>query len=53
METAIEEKKAVAGEEKKKRTWWDVFVNFLAMGGFLVLLVVGAALAILISRLFK
>ncbi len=56
METTIEEKRVAASADKKKtgkRKWWDAFVNFLAMGGFLVLLVVGAVIVVLISRLFK
>ena len=55
METAIEEKEVVAGDGKEtgKRKWWNAFLNFLMMGGFLLLLIVGVAIAVLISLLFK
>jgi uncharacterized RDD family membrane protein YckC len=43
-----------AAEPKKtKGGFWNKFYNFLAMGGFLVVLVVIVALVILISMLFK
>lgn len=38
---------------KQKKGFWNAFINFLAMGGFLVLLVVGVVIAILISTLTK
>jgi hypothetical protein len=38
---------------KKKRTGWDRFVTFLSMGGFIVILIVGVAIAIGISLLTK
>ena len=36
---------------KEKKGFWNAFMNFLAMGGFLVLLVVGVVIAIVISNL--
>jgi hypothetical protein len=36
---------------KEKKGFWGAFINFLAMGGFLVLLVVGVVIAIVISNL--
>ncbi len=38
---------------KQTKGFWSVFINFLAMGGFLVVLVVGVVIAILISALTK
>jgi len=38
---------------KGKKGFWSAFFNFLAMGGFLVVLVVGVVIAILISTLTK
>jgi hypothetical protein len=38
-------------ETKKKKSGWDRFFNFLAMGGFLLILVVGVVIAIAISSL--
>jgi hypothetical protein len=38
---------------KEKKGFWSEFINFLAMGGFLVVLVVGVVIAILISTLTK
>lgn len=40
-------------EGKKKRTWGSAFFTFLASGGIIVLLVVGVALAVVISVLIK
>jgi len=34
---------------KEKKGFWNAFISFLAMGGFLVVLVVGVVIAILIS----
>jgi len=42
-----------APEVKKKRTFWGAFVNFLMMGGFIVVLIVLVALFIGLSILFK
>lgn len=39
--------------EKKSRSLWDMFVNFLAMGGFLVILILGVIILIAISYLTK
>jgi len=36
---------------KEKKGFWSAFINFLAMGGFLVLLVVGVVIAIVVSNL--
>jgi hypothetical protein len=35
----------------KKKTFWQGFLNFLMMGGFLVILIIGVAIAIGISLL--
>ncbi len=42
-----------AGEEKKKTSFGKKFMNFLAYGGFLVILIGGFALYIFIWWLFK
>jgi hypothetical protein len=44
------EKKVEAGKTEK-RTFWKAFINFLTMGGFLVVLIAIAAIIILISKL--
>jgi hypothetical protein len=36
---------------KERKGFWSAFMNFLAMGGFLVLLVVGVVIAIVVSKL--
>jgi hypothetical protein len=36
---------------KEKKGFWNAFYNFLAMGGFLVLLVGVAVIAIIVSNL--
>jgi hypothetical protein len=36
---------------KGKKGFWGAFINFLAMGGFLVILVVGVVIAIVVSNL--
>jgi len=46
MEGIMEEK-----TKKEKKGFWSAFINFLAMGGFLVLLVVGVVIAVVISHL--
>jgi hypothetical protein len=38
-------------EVKEKKGFWGAFINFLAMGGFLVILVVGVVIAIVVSNL--
>lgn len=38
---------------KEKKGFWSMFINFLAMGGFLVILVVGVVIAIVVSTLSK
>jgi len=42
-----------AGEETKKKSFGTKFMNFLAYGGFLVILIGGFALYLLIWWLFK
>ncbi len=43
-----------AAEPKEtKRGFWNKFYNFLAMGGFLVVLVVIVAIIVIISIIFK
>lgn len=36
---------------KEEKGFWSAFMNFLAYGGFLVLLVVGVVIAIVVSKL--
>jgi hypothetical protein len=40
-------------EIKKKKTFWQGFVNFLMMGGFIVVLIVIVGLFIVFSIVFK
>jgi hypothetical protein len=40
-------------EKKEKRSWGSKFFNFLAYGGFLVIIFVIAAIYILITVLWK
>lgn len=56
METANKEEKGTRTKEEskgKKRTFWSAFLNFLSMGGFLVILVVIVLIVIAISALTK
>ena len=55
METAIKEEKTtgVTTKPKKKKGFWSAFVNFLSMGGFMLILFAIVGIAILISVLFK
>ena len=55
METARqgEKGKSLEVDGKKKRTFWNAFINFLAMGGFLLVLVAIVGIIIVISILFK
>ena len=55
METASNEEKVINVKEKKKikRSGWDAFVNFLACGGFMVVLVGLVGIFILVCVLFK
>jgi hypothetical protein len=46
MEVAMSEKTT-----KEKKGFWSAFINFLAMGGFLVVLIAVAAIAVFISYL--
>ncbi len=41
------------GEQKKKRSFGSAFMNFLAMGGIIIVVIAGLAIAILISILTK
>ena len=36
---------------KEKKGFWSAFVSFMAMGGFLVVLIVGVVIAIIVSNL--
>jgi hypothetical protein len=36
---------------KAKKGFWGAFLNFLAYGGFLVILIVGVVIAIVVSKL--
>ena len=59
----MEEKNVVTVEEKKtetptvakkeKKSAWQIFLNFLMMGGFLLILVLGVVIAIVVSLVFK
>jgi hypothetical protein len=55
MESAnqMQEGKSLEADKKKKGGFWNGFVNFLMMGGFLVILVAIVAIVILIERLMK
>ncbi|HSB06059.1 MAG TPA: hypothetical protein VLK23_12785 [Thermodesulfobacteriota bacterium] len=56
METAIKEEKGTTAVEEnkgKKRKWWNAFINFLAYGGFLLVMVAIVGIVILISVLTK
>ncbi len=55
METAIKEEKGTTIEEEKKgkSKWANRIYNFLAMGGFLLVLVAIVAIMVLISILTK
>lgn len=44
----MNEKKA-----KEKKGFWNGFITFLSMGGFLVILVLGVAIAVFVSYLAK
>ena len=48
-----DEKENASGEGKKGKGFWQSFYNFLAMGGFLLVLVAIVAIVVLISILFK
>ena len=56
MESVAKEKTGTvvkADEEPKKKSFGANFMNFLAMGGFLVILIGGFALYLFIWWLFK
>ena len=58
METtgaAVKEEKITteATKPKKKKGFWPAFINFLAMGGFLLVLIFIVGIAIAISVIFK
>lgn len=38
---------------KEKKGFWSAFINFLAMGGFLVVLIVGVVVAVIVSSLIN
>ena len=38
---------------KEKKGFWSAFMNFLAMGGFLVIMVVGVVIVIIVSKLMN
>ena len=54
MEATVKEKEETTVQEVKKgKGTWDHIYNFLAMGGFLLVLVAIVAIMVLISILFK
>ena len=55
METVTQGEKETAVEAKKTgmQKFWNGFVNFMAMGGFLLFLLAFIAVAVLISYLTK
>ncbi len=48
-----DEKENVSDEGKKGKGFWHSFYNFLAMGGFLVILVIVVGIIVVVSILFK
>lgn len=48
MEVVMNEKTT-----KEKKGFWSAFINFLAMGGFLVILIVVVVIGIVISTLMN
>jgi uncharacterized membrane protein len=52
-EDGVNKEETPTAEVKKKSTFWGKFANFLMMGGFLVVLVLGVVLVVAISVLFK
>ena len=57
-----EEKKAITEKvekvdpekvERKKKTFWQRFMNFLMMGGFIVVLILVVAIVIIVELLMK
>jgi membrane-bound ClpP family serine protease len=40
-------------EPKKKKSFWDVFITFISMGGLILIVVVLGAIAIGIGMLFQ
>ena len=55
METGKQEDKGikVGTESKGKKGFLNAFINFLAMGGFMIVLIVIVAIVVLISYLTK
>ena len=55
METAIKEKEetTITGEKKGKRKWGSRIYNFMAYGGFMLVLVAVVVIIIVISILTK
>ena len=47
--------KAIVNEKttKEKKGFWSAFITFLAMGGFLVVLIVGVVVAVIVSSLIN
>jgi len=54
MEATVKEKEeTTVQEEKKGKGTWDHIISFLAVGGFLLVLVAIVAILVLINILFK
>ena len=55
METGnqLQKDKSLEADKKGKGGFWNGFITFLSMGGFLVVLIVIVAIVILIERLMK
>jgi len=49
QETAATE----AATPQKKKTFWEKFFNFLMMGGFILVLILGVVIAVGISIVFQ
>ena len=48
-----DEKENASGEGKKGKGFWQSFYNFLAMGGFFLVLLAIVGIVVLISIIFK
>jgi hypothetical protein len=55
METAIKgkEETTITEGKKGKRKWGSLIFNFLAAGGFLLVLIAGVVIVVIISILIK
>ena len=51
--TQNEKEKKLEANKTGKRKFWSAFYNFLAMGGFLIILIAIVAIVVLISILMK